>query len=78
MWDYCVFVLTFANDVVVRGPKGKDIEHIFNQKVVEFENQIKEALKKHAGLEKCHLDQIRAVPVGDPHSSDYHQLPGID
>ena len=78
VWDHCVFVLTFANFVVATCPKGQHVEQIFKQKVVEFEDQIKETLGKNAGLEKCHLDQIRAVPVGDPHSSDYHQLPGID
>ena len=70
IWQYCQFVLTFANQVPSLCPSGRDPEQYFTEKVWEFEEKVRDTLKKHAELSDEYIEQICVVPVGDPHKSD--------
>ena len=81
IWQCCQFVLTFANQVMgLRCPPGQEPEQFFSSKVVSFENKVRETLIKHAQLTEEAVEQVRVVPVGDPHQSHDRswELPSIE
>ena len=63
-WRYCLFVLTFANNVEQFCPPGEEMELYFSQQCIDIEDQLRKALKKHVGLEDKELERVRVVPVG--------------
>ena len=68
IWQYCQFVLTFANRVVVNSQE-EDVEdpgQYFSDKVWVFEEQVRKALKEHGHLSEEDIQEIHVVPVGDP------------
>ena len=69
VWQHCQFVLTFANQIAGLCPAGKDVVQYFSERVWRFEEKIRKTLKEHAKLSEEEIEQIRAVPVGDPHQS---------
>ena len=68
IWRYCQFVLTFANRVVVCSQEEdvEDPDQYFSEKVWEFEQQVRKALKEHGHLSEEDIQEIRVVAVGDP------------
>ena len=69
IWQYCLFVLTFAN-TVTPGSSEED-EHpdeCFFKRVKEFEDNVKKALKDkdNASLSDENIQKIEVVAVGDP------------
>ena len=74
-WRYCLFVLTFANNVEQFCPQGEEMVYYFSQRCIEIEDQLREALKKHVGLEGKELERVRAVPVGSYKKGLYRSNP---
>ena len=80
IWQCCQFVLTFANQISGLCPRGSDPGQFFSNKVWKYEEKVRTTLMECAGLAEEDIQQVRLVPVGDPH---YHEdktweLPGIE
>ena len=79
IWQCCQFVLTFANQVPGLCPPGEELEQFFSQRIKEYESSIRKTLMKHANLAEEDVQEVRLVPVGDPHKCDeLWELPGIE
>ena len=74
-WRYCLFVLTFANNVEQFCPQGEEMEFYFSHRCICIEDNLREALKKHFGLEDKELERVRAVPVGSYKKGLYRSNP---
>ena len=67
IWQHCLFVLTFANQIEGLCPPDQEVEQYFSERVWDFEEEISGLLKEHAGLSDKDIATIRtAIPVGDP------------
>ena len=67
IWRYCQFVLTFANRVVGFSQEEEDDpDQFFSQKELEFEENVRKALKDHGHLSDEEIEEIHVVAVGDP------------
>ena len=79
IWRCCQFVLTFANQVPGLCPPGQEPEQFFSEKIKKFEDNIRKTLMKHANLAEEDVQEVRLVPVGNPHRYDkLWELPGIE
>ena len=63
-WKYCLFVLTFANNIQQFCPVGKEMTDFFSDRCFTMEEKIRKALEEFVKLKRAEIDRVHAVPVG--------------
>ena len=82
-WKYCLFVLTFANNVEqLHLDPDKTIKQFFSDRCSMFEKHIKKTLYNYADLSEENCETVCTIPVGSSIKGLYPGnpwlLPGID